>query len=503
MKAAPGGSGSGSLAEISDYAKLSTGQRVTLLSLDHGLAYFTGEPEGKDALTLAVPGAQITLHSGARVRLEAQDSWSQIAVIEGVVRFSSPAAEMDLREGQTVRVEPANPARFFLYREVTPMGLDRWSEDRDKVLESPVSARHVLERYGLADLDANGEWIDTQDLGAVWKPKTVEGWAPYRDGHWLWYDALGYTWASDDAWGWLTDHYGRWLQREGTGWIWVPSKSTVFKPGEVYWLLGAKFAGWGPLAPGESWTPAVQPQQFLNANTTYAGFRQDARLIDPAGFKDRPKDPLGAATFALALPSPSFPAARLDAVRPVVRAGSTRVVPVLPGVTFQNDPVTGSDQPQGDASISVVTNAGGADPPQVVTQPPDLPPPTSPDVYYPASPAYTGVIVVNPPERDDGPTRRRPNPSQPPAKTPVAQNPTGPTMTGPVGAPSQATPPPVRMPSGANAPVPVRQEPTQREPIRHEPPPGAPAATKPVPAPSAPPAPAPPATVKVEAKADK
>src|SRR5579864_4022653 len=58
-----------SLSEISDYSRLSTGQRVTLLSLDHGLAYFTGEPEGKDALSLAVPGAQVILHRGERVRL--------------------------------------------------------------------------------------------------------------------------------------------------------------------------------------------------------------------------------------------------------------------------------------------------------------------------------------------------------------------------------------------------------------------------------------------------
>jgi hypothetical protein len=38
--------------EISDYARLSTGQRVTVLSLDHGLAYFTGEPGAADTLTL-------------------------------------------------------------------------------------------------------------------------------------------------------------------------------------------------------------------------------------------------------------------------------------------------------------------------------------------------------------------------------------------------------------------------------------------------------------------
>ena len=100
--------GPDSQVEISDYTRLSTGQRVTVLSLDHGVAYFTGEPGGADTLTLAVPGAQVTLLHGARVRLQVDATVSRISVIEGVVRFSCPAAEIDIREGQTVRVEPAN-----------------------------------------------------------------------------------------------------------------------------------------------------------------------------------------------------------------------------------------------------------------------------------------------------------------------------------------------------------------------------------------------------------
>src|SRR5438270_9298549 len=70
-----------SQGEISDYSRLSTGQRITLLSLDHGLAYFTGAAylngpqRGKDALTLVVPGAQVSFFRGARVRLEAAGEW--------------------------------------------------------------------------------------------------------------------------------------------------------------------------------------------------------------------------------------------------------------------------------------------------------------------------------------------------------------------------------------------------------------------------------------------
>jgi hypothetical protein len=155
-------------------------------------------------------------------------------VIEGMVRFSSPAAELDLREGQTTRIDPANPARFFLNKEVAIMELDRWSEDRDKALSSSTSSTHVLQRYGLVDLDAAGEWIQTEDLGSVWKPKTDEGWRPFQNGRWRWYDSLGYTWVSDEPWGWLPYHHGRWQRKEALGWIWAPSQSNVFKPGDVY-----------------------------------------------------------------------------------------------------------------------------------------------------------------------------------------------------------------------------------------------------------------------------
>jgi hypothetical protein len=396
--------GPDSQGEISDYTRLSTGQRVTLLSLDHGLAYFTGQPTGKDALLLVVPGAQVSLSRGARVRLEVQGEWSQISVIEGSVRFSSPAAELDLAEGQTTRVEPNNPARFFLYREVSHRELDRWSEERDQAEDTTTSAKHTVHRYGLADLDNAGEWIQTADLGAVWKPKTPDGWAPFQQGHWRWYDALGYTWVSDDVWGWLPYHYGRWSRREGIGWVWAPSVGTVFKPGEVYWLRGANLAGWGPLAPGEQWPASSQPQQFLGANTTYAAFQQEARVIDPAGFAERPKEPLNVTAFAAALPSPSLLPARLDAVRPVLRAGSTRVTPVLPGVTF---PDTAAEAPR-ELPPSASPNPD-EQPPVVVAPPPPQDPP--PPIYYP--PPVPNIVIVTPPSNPD----YIPRPGRQPAPT--------------------------------------------------------------------------------------
>ena len=65
------------------------------------------------ALALAVPGAQITLLRGARVRIEALETFSRISVIEGTVRLSCAAAELDIREGQTVKIDAKNGALEF------------------------------------------------------------------------------------------------------------------------------------------------------------------------------------------------------------------------------------------------------------------------------------------------------------------------------------------------------------------------------------------------------
>jgi hypothetical protein len=382
--------GPDSMAELSDYTRLSTGQRITLISLDHGLAYFTGAADGTDSTVLAVPGAQVTVHQSVRLRLEARDPWSVIAAGDGSARYSSPNAEFDLAEGQMVKLDPAHPARFFLYREIPPLDTDRWCDERDKVLASTSSGAHVPGlRYGLADLDAAGVWINSAELGTVWKPKVPNGWAPFRSGKWLWYDGLGYTWIADDAWGWLPYHYGRWLL-QGTNWVWAPGESAVFLPGEVYWLKSAKLAGWGPLASGESWKPPATPRLFQNASTTYAAYKPEAIEIDPAGFSIKPDEPLAAAVFVQALPSPAFPAARLDAFRPALRAGSTHVVPVAGSVAFEGPPEPAPEPP---APPAVYAQSMNGPPPVAIVNPPaDAPA----EVDY-GIPVYMGIIVVNPP----------------------------------------------------------------------------------------------------------
>ena len=387
------------------------------------MAYFAGAAEGKDALLVAVPGAQATIRQGAHLRLEARDPWSLIAAADGSARFSSPTVEFDLTGGQMVKLDPTHPARFFLNREIPPLDTDRWSQERDKVLLSSASAvRAPGLRYGLADLDAYGVWTQSADFGAVWKPKAPAGWAPFRNGKWLWYDSLGYTWISDDPWGWLPYHYGRWLQQEGAGWVWAPGDSVVFKPGDVYWLKSAKLVGWGALAPGENWKPPDVPLLYQNANTTYARYAPDSLEIDPAGFTTRPQEPLATAVFAQALPSPPFPAARLDAFRPPLRAGSTRGVAVLTDAAYDGQAAP-EPQPSPAPPDVAYNNEPPAAPPVIVVNGPPVEVPVEVEVDVPV-PVYTGIIVVYPPGY------RAPTPKAPPPK-PVSPPPSKPKPTDP------------------------------------------------------------------------
>ncbi len=377
------------------------------------------------------------------------------------------------------------------------MDLDRWSEDRDKILAAPVSMNHVPQRFGLADLDAAGQWLQT-DIGAVWKPRVTEAWLPFQNGHWRWYDGLGYTWVSFDTWGWVPYHFGRWTRKNDLGWVWVPSQKNTFKSGDVYWLYGTRIAGWGPLAPNEDWNGNGTPQQYLNANTIWAPFPPDAQIIDAAGFTSRPVDPLRVSVFRAALPSPAFPPSRLEAVRPQLRVGSTRFTPVLPGTTFQDM----NDVPPPEPAPL---------PPPVTAPPPD----NGPGAYPPADPGppgppmsttypvpvYTGIIVINPPDHPDYGRRNPNNPaplpkpasttpptSQPPAGTdskPVSRPPhepinNTPRISPPVGPRTE----PVRLPETKQQPGPPPRIETPRSATPAPPPAPAPRAETPRPAPA-------------------
>jgi hypothetical protein len=299
--------------------------------------------------------------------------------------------------------------------EISQLDSDTWSLTRDKLLVDDASRNRLPGlRYGIRDLDTAGEWIDTAEFGLAWKPKPAEGFVPFRDGKWQWYEGLGFTWIGAETWGWLPYHYGRWMLQPSQGWIWVPGVRHAFKPGDVYWLRGSGVVGWGPLAPGEAWAGVGTPALYLKTTSTFARYAPsaDLREIDPAGFTAAPKDPLAAAMFLESLPSPRISRDRVEYERSPDRPGMIRLSPNSPPASFSRQPEPERSQP--------VTRAQPPATRQVVQQtvfvPQALPPPPAPDpivdTYY-LAPVYTGIIVLNPPEKKPPPKKKPPTPPQP------------------------------------------------------------------------------------------
>ena len=217
----------------------------------------------------------------------------------------------------------------------------------------------------------------------MWKPKVAEGWAPFQKGRWRWYDALGYTWVSDEAVGLAAlplrplDAQGR--SRLGLG----PAGAARLQTGRRVLAVRREAGRLGTAGARRSLEPSAAPAAVSQRQHHYASFSPDARVIDPAGFKARPKDPLGVAVFALALPSPAFPASRLEATRPALRVGATR----------DRAGGAGYGLPDPDAAAApatafrrrVVTNPAPDAPPVVQPGPPPMIPvrPAADAVIYP------------------------------------------------------------------------------------------------------------------------
>ncbi|HEY3837492.1 MAG TPA: DUF6600 domain-containing protein [Bryobacteraceae bacterium] len=388
------------LAELSDYTRLSGGQRITVISLDHGLGYFTGDVGTGSSVHLLVPGAQISLKQGSRIRLQAWEGASEIAIVEGSVRFTIPSAEMDLRQGQSARVTVPESTHFSLFREIAPLESDRWSDALDQAeAQSPASR---------LDLDHAGKWIEAGEYGTVWRPAPQPGWAPYRWGRWIWFQSVGFTWVGSEPWGWTPYHEGRWLQHPDLGWVWVPGQQdsdvSEFSPGAVFWARNGNLALWGPLAPGELWTGSGPPRQFAAFNTTGGAFTSGVREILPGAPEDLPKDLLKAFLFTAALPSPALPVTRLNAARDTLRSRTYSALEVMPEVAR---PVTQAMPPPVESDAAPLVAEVAPLPSQPVIAP-DNDVPTGPP-----APIVPGIVVVT--RRDKSASGRSTTASSKPA----------------------------------------------------------------------------------------
>jgi hypothetical protein len=188
-----------------------------------------------------------------------------LAVFSGNAHLERGQMAADVRGGQSLSLDPADPNHYNVADGIEPDSWDTWNSDRDQALSASAS-----EQTGAAgnfvnsenpnpewnDLDANGSWYNVPGQGYVWSPFVAAGvgWDPYGCGHWMWTPRFGYIWVSCESWGYLPYSCGSWNFYSGFGWGWSPGTG-------VPWWRHGTYVGWNVGTP-PSWYHSI-PRPIL------------------------------------------------------------------------------------------------------------------------------------------------------------------------------------------------------------------------------------------------
>ena len=190
---------------------------------------------GREYFEIDAPGSTIAAEKRGVYRLDvAQSSDVRVTVRDGGrARIYSESSGFTLRDGRTafLRNDAADAGDWDLSAANSFDTWDAWVDERERHLA--VLLRHDnRDRYydrhvwGAEELDAYGDWVQTNDYGYVWRPHVTvinnyHNWTPYRYGRWTWCPPYGWTWVGDEPWGWAPYHYGRWVYANNS-WCWAP-----------------------------------------------------------------------------------------------------------------------------------------------------------------------------------------------------------------------------------------------------------------------------------------
>src|SRR5829696_1055156 len=192
-----------------------------------------------------------------RVRLTVRDG--------GSARIYSDTSGFTLRDERTAELvasgENAGDWNFYPASPL-PDAVDDWVKQREQYFaqRQKTDVKYFDEYvWGAEDLDAYGDWVNTNDYGWMWRPRSsavsvYSDWAPYRYGHWTWCPPYGWTWVGYEPWGWAPYHYGRWVYYNNY-WAWCPRsqfqrKRSWWRPALVAFVFDISFGNnvcWYPL----------------------------------------------------------------------------------------------------------------------------------------------------------------------------------------------------------------------------------------------------------------
>ena len=220
------------------------GNFTTNVSLLHGLAYLELRSTPQYLYTLNAGGDIVSPVENATIRVDFDESPAIFSVLDGTAHVertglnndsANGGYQTDVRAGESLRGDPADPNRYFLTHVIAGDSWDQWNQDLDNAAAADAANSTAVrdnyagaQGYGWSDLDANGSWYDVPGQGHVWQPQVAvdnSGFDPYGNGSWVSYSGTGYVWASAYSWGWTPYRCGSWSYFNGFGWGWAPGTS--------------------------------------------------------------------------------------------------------------------------------------------------------------------------------------------------------------------------------------------------------------------------------------
>jgi hypothetical protein len=229
---------------------LSSGGRITRLTLSQGTATFYANVQSSDSFVILTPQITVTIPERAEVRLDIFKESSSASVQQGELNVDTPSGTQTVAKGRTLLYSGNGEIR--LDRNPAADDWDRWvsSLENNQNSTSAQSQQYANApfQYGLSDLSTLGYWSNYPGYGNCWQPYGVGvGWAPFSSGRWIFFPLIGWTWVSNERWGWVPYHFGRWVQTANHGWAWMPGNYNYWNPAPVNFLrVGGRIA-WRPI----------------------------------------------------------------------------------------------------------------------------------------------------------------------------------------------------------------------------------------------------------------
>ena len=219
--------GPNSIVEFPELERNADGATVSTVHLVRGIAYVSlVRAKGANQFNLLFDQQNAALPAGSHVRLEANDTGSSLAVLDGSVHVQGQSGSTEIGRKETATFHVADQGQPDIEKKVAAESFDEWDKDatgyhaRTAAMSALSSAPYS---YGLNDMAYYGSFMNAGSCGMMWQPYFVSaGWSPYSNGAWAFYPGAGYSWVSPYPWAWTPYHYGSWSMCPGVGWGWQP-----------------------------------------------------------------------------------------------------------------------------------------------------------------------------------------------------------------------------------------------------------------------------------------